>query len=121
MKRIVFAFGLALTALTPMSCVDSNDYGPEYRPLTCRDFRTCGSCTPVRGCGWCQIGDDGICVSDPRECAVASSFTFNWEPNDCPGAPPRDGGVDAHGGDGPMDTPAGDGAAGGFTGTPTGG
>lgn len=108
MKRIVFAFGLALIS---MSCEDPNDYGPAYQPLTCRDFRTCGSCTPIRGCGWCQIGDDGICVADPHECAVASTFTFNWEPAECPGvAASGDGGTDAR-----------DGATGGFAGAPTGG
>jgi hypothetical protein len=92
MKHLMFAFGLALISL---GCLDSADDGHQSRPLTCRDFRTCGSCTPVVGCGWCQIGDDGICVADPRECAVARSFTFNWEPAECPGSPPADGGATA--------------------------
>jgi hypothetical protein len=93
MKRIALAFSLALIS---MSCWDSDDYDSGYQPLTCHDFRTCGSCTPVIGCGWCQIGDDGICVADPRECAVARSFSFNWEPADCPGiGPATDGGTDA--------------------------
>lgn len=107
MKHIAFAFVIALSST---SCIDPNESGPEYRPLSCHDFRTCGSCTPVVGCGWCQIGDDGVCVSDPRECTVARSFTFNWEPNECPGnATPSDGGADSS-----------DGASGGFVGSPPG-
>jgi hypothetical protein len=102
MKHLILAFALTLIS---MGCTDPSGYGHQYPPLTCHDFRTCGSCTPVIGCGWCQIGDDGICVADPRECKVARSFTFNWEPAECPGAAPvdaagtaGDGGADARDG-----------------------
>jgi hypothetical protein len=120
MKYLVFAFclGLILTG-----CMDSNDHGYYgQQPLTCHDFRTCGSCTPVLGCGWCQIGDDGVCVSDPRECAVARSFTFNWEPNECPGVAPGDAAVQTPADAGTDTSEAGaPHADGGFSGAPTGG
>jgi len=91
-----------LGAFCSLYCFDSgNDpgraygggYGPSYD--SCQRFTSCSTCTPVLGCGWCQSGDKGICLSDPDECAAQTSFSWTWERAFCPleGAPP-DGGAD---------------------------
>ena len=56
--------------------------GSEGSP--CRRFTTCGSCTPVLGCGWCSSGDKGMCADQPNECAGAMSFAWTWESSGCP-------------------------------------
>jgi hypothetical protein len=48
----------------------------------CSQFTSCGSCTPVEGCGWCAFQGGGACVSDPDFCGV-NQFSFTWEPNGC--------------------------------------
>lgn len=66
----------------------------------CLRFTSCGSCTPVRGCGWCTHegdgGVDGLCLSDPLSCP-GPKFTWTWEPLACTdgdgGAPALDGGA----------------------------
>ncbi len=59
----------------------------------CAQFTTCGSCTPILGCGWCQAGSKGLCAEDPNACEGAESFSWSWESATCPGA--VDGGADA--------------------------
>ncbi|MFO0674769.1 MAG: hypothetical protein U0235_34995 [Polyangiaceae bacterium] len=51
---------------------------------------SCGTCTPVLGCGFCFTAGGGVCVDDPAACPRGSSG-FTWEPSGCPGA---DAGVD---------------------------
>jgi hypothetical protein len=53
-------------------------------------YVTCGSCTPVLGCGWCFNAAGGTCAPDPDSCTNASEFTWTWDP---PGCPDVDAGV----------------------------
>jgi hypothetical protein len=63
----------------------------------CRVYTTCGSCTPVAGCGWCFSGTSGTCAFDPDDCTSASEFTWTWDPSGCPyvdaGVVPLDAGA----------------------------
>src|SRR4051794_20402163 len=43
---------------------------------------TCGTCTPVLGCGWCFRPGGGHCVDDPSDCAYDSTG-FTWDPPGC--------------------------------------
>lgn len=64
--------------------------------LTCAAATTCGACTPILGCGWCQYEDGtGSCATGPSACTKLA-FRWNWEPTDCPASPtppPTDAGV----------------------------
>ena len=53
--------------------------------VDCTVYSTCGSCTPVAGCGWCFNPGGGACATDPDSCVDASEFTWTWEPSGCPG------------------------------------
>jgi hypothetical protein len=87
--RLLAACLWAAGALGAFSCYsdDGPPPGPREQPFRCEQMATCGSCTPVLGCGWCQSGDKGICVSDPHRCARAETFTWTWELAFCPVAP----------------------------------
>lgn len=53
---------------------------------TCAAQTSCGSCTPILGCGWCQYEDGtGSCATGPDACRDLS-FRWNWETVDCPAA-----------------------------------
>jgi hypothetical protein len=80
--RLVLA---AVLAVGVGSCVDSGGYYGPGGYLTCAELTTCGSCTELVGCGWCQIGDHGACASEPNACWRAKTFTWSWEPSTCPG------------------------------------
>jgi hypothetical protein len=58
--------------------------GGPYYPTMCSAYTTCGSCTPVIGCGWCFGGATGSCAPDPDSCGDASEFTWTWNANGCP-------------------------------------
>jgi hypothetical protein len=69
-------------------------YGPG-RAHVCSQFTSCGSCTPVEGCGWCAFQGGGACVSDPDFCG-ANQFSFTWEPKGCAAfGPQTEGGAAA--------------------------
>jgi hypothetical protein len=59
-------------------------YGYPYYYDYCREYTTCGRCTPVLGCGWCgnTTNSGGYCRSDPDLCP-GSSFTWTWESSGC--------------------------------------
>jgi len=62
------------------------------RPTQCELQTTCGTCTPIMGCGWCQYEDGtGSCATGPSACRELS-FRWNWEPTDCP-VPSTDAGL----------------------------
>jgi hypothetical protein len=86
MKRFL-AITLAASAIAlGLAACDSNDddyWAYERRGDPCLEFATCGSCTPVMGCGWCSTSTRGACVSDPGECAGAESFSWTWDPSGC--------------------------------------
>lgn len=61
--------------------------------LSCSSFTSCGTCTPVLGCGWCAYeGGGGACTTGPDQCS-GHTFRWNWDPVDCPAG--DDAGSDA--------------------------
>ena len=95
MKRAFLALFVVLAA---SACIDSSNGGGggySYGPVDCRRFTSCATCTPVLGCGWCQVGTKGACFDQPNACAGASNFYWTWELNGCPAAPGGD--IDAGG------------------------
>lgn len=66
----------------------------DARPTTtCEAQTTCGACTPILGCGWCQYEDGtGSCATGPEGCRELA-FRWNWEPTDCPVPAATDAGV----------------------------
>ncbi|MGO9834072.1 MAG: hypothetical protein ACLP1X_07655 [Polyangiaceae bacterium] len=69
---------------------DSSDFayanggpGGAY-PTMCSAYTTCGSCTPVIGCGWCFGARGGSCAPDPDSCGDATEFTWTWNASGCP-------------------------------------
>jgi hypothetical protein len=50
----------------------------------CGAYTTCGSCTPVSGCGWCFNTAGGTCATDPDQCSTLKEFTWTWDPSGCP-------------------------------------
>ncbi len=101
------AASFALATFVLVGCSPSDD---DYRyrdhgrpPPACSVETTCGSCTPVLGCGWCQYEDGtGACTTSPSRCK-GDTFRWSWEPSTCPavatdaGAPDGDVIVDAGG------------------------
>jgi hypothetical protein len=81
---------LALAAALPIGACDSentdtalptSNYASTYG--FCSSFRSCQTCTPQNGCGWCYNSDGtGQCASDPVECATPS-FEWTWNPDGC--------------------------------------
>jgi len=100
-KRILAGALLALfTAVMASACDDGGDgyyYAGDGRgdDYGCHRHTSCGTCTPVDGCGWCQTGvGQGICASDPDQCANATAFSWTWDPSGCVGsAAPTDAGT----------------------------
>jgi Plexin repeat len=58
--------------------------GPRGVEQRCGQYTSCGTCTPVLGCGWCSTGDKGLCAAQPNDCAAAMSFDWTWETSGCP-------------------------------------
>jgi hypothetical protein len=83
--------------------------GYSSNPYGCAAYTTCGSCTPIQGCGWCSVGAAGWCVSDPDQCAGAPAFEWTWVQSGCPGD--TDGGGGGDGGTAPSDAATDGGAA----------
>lgn len=91
---------LLLFALLPVACIDDGGsyQGPSYDLVRCERFSSCATCTPVLGCGWCQMGTKGACVDQPNACAGLDDFSWTWELAGCPAAGDAgaaDGGADA--------------------------
>jgi hypothetical protein len=93
MKRLIswLACGLAVgvVAVAAAACDDrSGDYPPGAYggggAYGCGQYSTCGSCTPVNGCGWCQTPTgEGLCTADPDNCANVPEFSWTWDPQGC--------------------------------------
>jgi hypothetical protein len=94
----VLTYAALIGAFCWLGCDEPYD-GGGYAPRGhgqrsfCAQFTSCGTCTPVLGCGWCQSGTKGLCAEDPNACEGAESFSWSWESATCPGA--IDGGADA--------------------------
>jgi hypothetical protein len=109
MKRFIVILALALL---PAGCIDNDGrgYGPGYGNPGCWQYSSCATCTPVLGCGWCSMGNKGLCTDQPNACTGPgiSHFSWTWEVAFCPGA--VDGGAEADASpnaDGPPATPDG--------------
>ncbi len=94
MNRNLAALLLACTVAVSLAACgdDSADTAYAYGAGggsygACSQYTTCGSCTPVDGCGWCFNATSGVCTTDPDSCAYAdvSEFTWTWDPSGCPG------------------------------------
>jgi hypothetical protein len=95
---------IALVLLVVIGAGGCGNDGGERVTDPCLRFTSCGQCTPIRGCGWCERpGATGICLRDPLECP-GPQFTWTWESIACvggtDGGPPAEAG--ASNGDGPM-------------------
>jgi hypothetical protein len=94
MKRFLATalFGAAIAVTLGACGDDSSDVGYAYGAggsgytSSCSAYTTCGTCTPVDGCGWCFTATGGACATDPDSCGDASEFTWTWDPGGCPGA-----------------------------------
>ena len=103
---------VGLLVLLATACIDAGNGGGggnySYGPVDCRRFTSCDTCTPVLGCGWCQMGTKGACVDQPNACAGVSNFYWTWELSGCPPAPGGDAGGGAQSGGTPPDASSAD-------------
>jgi hypothetical protein len=101
MNRFLSATLLASAVAVSLSACGDDTSSPGYAygggGGGCSAYTTCGSCTPVVGCGWCFSGASGACAPDPDRCTSASEFTWTWDPSGCPdveaGVVPLDAGA----------------------------
>jgi hypothetical protein len=116
----LFTYAALIGAFCSLGCDSPFDGGGYSQQRAhgqrsfCSQFTTCGTCTPVLGCGWCQAGSKGLCAEDPNACEGAESFSWSWESATCPGAVDggaRDGAVDATAAEHAGDAARSDGAA----------
>jgi hypothetical protein len=114
MNRSCAAIVLASAVAVVLGACGGDDSGASYYSDAvsyCSQFRTCGQCTPIRGCGWCFNSHGGVCTTDPNECAVqVSEFTWTWDPSGCPDLDASVAPLDA--GSHPQEASAPDGQAG---------
>ncbi|HET6279414.1 MAG TPA: hypothetical protein VFH73_00550 [Polyangia bacterium] len=93
MKRVIVTL---ILALLPAACIDNGtpSYGPGYSQGGCRQYKSCATCTPVLGCGWCSMGTKGLCAEEPNACwgAGVPNFSWTWELAFCPAT--GDGGAE---------------------------
>jgi hypothetical protein len=88
LKRGFALLAFASVALV-VACSDESRGGYGLRSRGSRDAMcgaqsSCLTCTPVVGCGWCQLPDGtGRCVDDPNDCQRATTFSWTWEPSGC--------------------------------------
>jgi hypothetical protein len=85
MTRFGLGALLALVVAVPLAACDGGDGSWESGPVDCTQFTSCGTCTPVVGCGWCFTLTAGQCAASPAECAGVQEFTWTWDPSGCPG------------------------------------
>jgi hypothetical protein len=73
------------SALAVAACDDHGGHHHRHarQPhAACGVQASCGTCTPVLGCGWCFSPAGGHCVDDPSDCAYDSTG-FTWDPPGC--------------------------------------
>ena len=107
MKRISIALLCAsLVAIASNACDEGDAYyaygSSSYSP--CSQYTSCGSCTPILGCGWCfEAKNTGHCAAGPSQCD-GTAFSWTWEKSGC--HLPADAGVKDGGRvDGAVSTP----------------
>jgi hypothetical protein len=91
MNRLLAIVPLAFAVTVTVGACSADDGSAVYGssagggPVTdCSVYATCGSCTPIEGCGWCFGGAPGMCAPGPGSCASESEFTWTWDPSGCP-------------------------------------
>jgi hypothetical protein len=87
MSRSIAGLVVAAAVAATLGACDSSsgDSGYAASAVDCTQYTTCGTCTPVAGCGWCFNATSGACATDPDQCAYVSEFTWTWDPQGCPG------------------------------------
>jgi hypothetical protein len=95
MKKHILASALVVFIGGSLAAAcDNGGFGTGYFPAggtsafhgdhRCGEQTSCGSCTPIEGCGWCQTGvGQGMCAADPNECAGSTAFSWTWDPSGC--------------------------------------
>ena len=87
MKRRIGIAVLVAAAVSLVGACDDGGYGSYYGPrgrITCGQLTTCDVCTPVVGCGWCQLASGGgVCADGPYDCPPLPLATWTWEPVGC--------------------------------------
>jgi hypothetical protein len=79
MKRTATcALASCAIALLVGACDDQRGHHESYGVDPCQTFSTCGTCTPIDGCGWCFSSGSGACLSSPDECATAYDGPVIW-------------------------------------------
>jgi hypothetical protein len=77
----------AALALLAGACDDGrySDYSSRpYGRVACGQLTTCDVCTPVLGCGWCQLASGGgVCTEGPQDCPPAPLASWTWDPIGC--------------------------------------
>jgi hypothetical protein len=88
-RTLALAIVASLAAARLGACGDDSD-GYSYGGGgysggdSCQAYTSCGSCTPVSGCGWCFNETGGMCASSPDECSNVTEFTWTWDQSGCP-------------------------------------
>jgi hypothetical protein len=104
MNRFYAATFLASATALALGACNDDDQSASYSSgggyyADCSQYTTCGSCTPVAGCGWCFNATGGACTTHPDRCAYGvSEFTWTWDPSGCPGVDASVVPLDAAGG-----------------------
>jgi hypothetical protein len=83
-KTLARTWAALVVAFAVVAC--SEEGHPESAGAEpCSAYATCGACTPVPGCGWCQPAGAGFCVEDPNDCGGNNmEFYWTWDPTGCP-------------------------------------
>lgn len=84
-----FAASFVLVALSLAGCSSDDEayyarrHPDDHDVPPCAMQTSCGTCTPVLGCGWCQYDDGtGACTTSPSRCK-GDTFRWAWEPSTC--------------------------------------
>ena len=89
---VIVALGISVVACSSHDEEYEHSHGSYPRRDLCSEQLTCDTCTPVMGCGWCQLENGkGKCASGPSACGA--TFRWNWEPEACPVTPKVDAGA----------------------------
>jgi len=89
-KRVPAILAACAGALVVSACGDHDH--DRYRPPAvdpCSSYSSCGTCTPVLGCGWCFVSSGssldvtGECSSTPCSPGYAGATGWTWDPSGC--------------------------------------
>jgi hypothetical protein len=83
MKRFLAVLLAGAGALAMLGACDDGGRRDRWMYVDCSQYVSCGTCTPIAGCGWCYGGGAGMCASDPNDCASSTEFTWTWDPGGC--------------------------------------